>query len=179
MNSTHLQQALQCLGWEFTLSEDVFDTLEYFVCTLYGQSCSSVNEARHRLFCTKALSEHRLAPCRDALFLHSQRANYQAGIWRRALQNWMNVPNPNEHGWVVQGNRIEVRWMTQDQAPPELLKQQACGCKKSTCKNNRCCCFANGVLCTDMCSCVICENTDETVIEIQLINDVSDDDEDD
>ena len=42
---------------------------------------------------------------------------------------------------------------------------------------NQCSCVENGVSCTELCSCVVCENDSETVIEVELVNDVSNDDD--
>jgi len=75
------QAAFRDLGQEFMLPESACSVLEQFVCQLYGQSCSSVDEAQH-LFCTKALCEQSLPPTADALRQHSKRANYQSVISR-------------------------------------------------------------------------------------------------
>jgi len=174
------QQAFQCLGVEFCISAALVSSLERFVCKLYGQSCDDINEARYRLFCTKALSEIRLPPCRNAFVQHCKRANYQTAIWRRALQNNIRAPNPNDCGWVVNScNQVSIRWMTQEQAPLELMQNYACKCKIARCSSNQCSCFANKVSCTELCACVNCTNEDETIIEIQLLHDESDDEEND
>ena len=178
MKHEKFQQVFQCLGVEFSISSAVVEALEQFVCLLYGQSCNEINEARYRLFCTKALSEVRLPPCQDALLLHCKRANYQAAIWRRALLNVINAPSPEEHGWIINGSEVSIRWMTQGQGPPELMKYYSCKCVKSKCKSNHCSCFMSGISCTEMCSCIGCQNDEETVVEFQLVNDVSDDDDD-
>jgi len=173
------QQAFQCLGVEFFLPEAIFETLERFVCEMYGQPLQSVNEARYRLFCTKSLSEFRLPPCRDALLLHSKRACYQAAVWRKALRSKIDAPSPVNHGWAIYDGSLSLRWSTQDEAPPQLMRDYACKCKKSNCANKQCSCFANDVSCTEMCSCIACKNVDDTIVELQLLNDMSDEDETD
>ena len=60
--------------------------------------------------------------CRNALVHHIKRRNYQAAIWRKALQTNINAPSPNGNGWIIAAhNKVLVRWMTQEQAPSELL----------------------------------------------------------
>ena len=100
LGKIRFQQAFQCLGLGFLLPDALFDTLEQFVCSIYGQPDDGVNQARYRLFCTKALSEFRLPPCRDALMLSCKQANYQAAIWRKAWLGKIDVPSPHRHGWV-------------------------------------------------------------------------------
>ena len=171
------QKAFQNLGAQFAVSDALVANMERFVCELYGHSGKSINEVRYSLFCTKALSEVSLPPCRNALVKHIKRENYQAAVWRKALQPNINAPSPNGNGWVVDANNeVLVRWMTQEQAPSEVLQNYSCHCKKNKCSNNQCSCVKNGISCTELCSCVGCKNDSETVIEVELLNDASDDD---
>ena len=36
----------------------------------------------------------------DELRLHVARANYQAAIWKRSLQQKIDAPSPDGHGWT-------------------------------------------------------------------------------
>ena len=114
--------------------------------------------------------------CRNALLLHCRRANYQVAIWRKALMNAIDARFPDEHGWIVQANQLSIRWITQEQSAPELLKHYFCKFQKTKFVQNFCSCYANSIWCTEICSCVGCLNIENTVIEIQLLNDLSDDD---
>ena len=69
--------------------------------------------------------------------------------------------------------------MIQEQAPLELLQNYSCNCKNSKCYVNQHSCVGNGVSCIELCSCVVYKNGSETVIEIELLNDVSHDDDSD
>ena len=89
--------------------------------------------------------------------------------------NTINAPSPDEHGWIIQANQLSIRWMMKEQSAPELLKRYSCKCQKTKFVQNFCSCYANGISCTEMCSCVGCQNTENTVIEIQLLYDMSDD----
>ena len=179
-DDAHFREAFQSLGVSFDVPDALLANMERFFCKLYGQSVNDTNEARYNIFCTRAFCEVRLPPCRNALEQHVKRANYQAAIWRRALQTHINAPSPQESGWMIAANnQISVRWMTQEQAPPELLETYACKCKKNKCSNNQCSCVRSGVSCTELCSCISCSNDSETVVEVELLNDVSEDDDDD
>ena len=135
LDKIHFQQAFQCLDLGFWLPDALFDTLEQFVCFVYGQPDDGVNQARCRLFCMKALSEFRLPPCRNALLLHCKRANYQAAIWRKAWLGKIDVPLPHGHGWVLENNALSPRLTTQEEAPPKLMQNYSCKCKKNQCAN--------------------------------------------
>lgn len=96
-NST-AQMAFSNLGSDFQqLSMETTGALEKFVCQMYkAQNCSSVNDARYQLFCTKILQSNQLPPCHDAFLKHCCRANYQAAIWRRCLTPCPEVPAPHD-----------------------------------------------------------------------------------
>ena len=92
MRSEHWQEVFRELGQSLGLSTDLFEKLQAFTFTfkLYTTSMTTedINTARHQLFCARH-GEHessQMAPCKDCLFMHAMRANYQAGIWRGSLQ---------------------------------------------------------------------------------------------
>lgn len=147
------------LGQTFNVSSSTMRDLEAFVCALYGRpTLLDVNEARYNLFCAKGSSTAQLPPCRDALQQHAKRANYQAAIWRRALQPWTEAPSANGHGWSIgSDNSITINWTTQLPAPQQLLELVSCSCKKG-CGTAMCSCHSNGMQCTDVCQCVDCVN---------------------
>ncbi len=88
-NKEHQNTFLK-LGQEWDLSADLMDKLEAFTCLLYAPKASTtkVNDLRYNLFCAKKgeIESHQLPPCKDCLANHIFRANYQAGIWRRCLE---------------------------------------------------------------------------------------------
>ena len=101
LNNSKYQHAFERLGTSFNVTDSLFEYLEEFVCRLYGQSCSNLNQVRYRLFCTKSFNEHRLAHCRYALLQHTYRANYQTAIDRRAQEPFMNAPTPLKRDWII------------------------------------------------------------------------------
>ena len=113
------------LGQEWDLCPDLMKKLETLTCRLYAPrtTIETVNDLRYQLFCAKKgeIESHQLPPCRDCLMKHSQRANYQAGIWRRCLSQEPQVPSPVGRGWKIErDNSVEnlvVDWMEGKPAP--------------------------------------------------------------
>ena len=122
----------------------------------------------------KTPCEQSLPPSADALALHSKCANYQAAIHRRSLQQFMKPPTPLHHGWKVEDRKMAIVWMTKPQAPPEILKNIHCSCKKSKCETMSCFCLSNWVSCTELCKCQDCGNGIPFPPEQSLLDDASD-----
>ena len=163
-------QAFKQLGQCWELNDEIFEKLEQFTCAMYAGSRSnksrssaaggsSVNELRYQLFCAKRgeAESSQLPPCRDCLFLHAQRANFQAAIWRRCLEPKPNVPSPSEHGWTEEDGKLNILWMRSTPAPEVVLELLACKCSR-VCKLPDCTCLVNGLTCTDMCKLQTCTN---------------------
>ena len=92
------QDTFSRLGQEWELSQKLVEQLEAFTCLLYAPKL--INELRYHLFCAKKgeIESHQLPPCKDCFLQHALRANYQAGIWQRCLQQNPQVPSPVGHG---------------------------------------------------------------------------------
>ena len=141
-----------------------------------------MNAARYNLFCSKngEMESFQLPSCKDSLQKHTLRANYQAGIWKRCLQQHPTIPSPAGMGWELQ--QVEEReelpfdWMDGKPAPDAVLKLLACRCTRS-CKLPSCVCLANGLKCADICTLKECQNQVEGDEEMDLYN--SDDGTDD
>ena len=87
LSSIQAHAAFSDLGSSFqTLSAESIAALKKFVCMMYNvPHCSTVNDGRYQLFCTRSLQSSQLPPCRDAFLKHCSRANCQTGVWRRYL----------------------------------------------------------------------------------------------
>ena len=129
------------------------NAIKRFVCELYGKKMQQLNLLRYQLHCAKAgkVELKSLLPCKSYLQLHITKANYQAGIWRRAIFPLPEVPLPGEHDSKIAEGEITLRWLNSKPVPEEILEFLLCSCKKS-CLNEDCCCFKAGPKCTDMCS---------------------------
>ena len=146
----------------WNLSRELMDRLEAFKCRLYAPKSSStkVNDLRYDMFCAKRgeIQSYQLPPCRDCLVKHAQRANYQAAIWRRCLEQDPKVPSPVGRGWKIEKEEgIEqlvvhsLHWMDEQPVPQAVLDLLACNCTWK-CSLPKCVCLSNELKCTD------CEN---------------------
>jgi len=71
--------------------------IEQFVCHLYGTpEQPTFDNARLQLFGKAKLGLDVLLSTRDALQLHTARANYQAIIWLQADQEHVHIPSPTD-----------------------------------------------------------------------------------
>ena len=139
---------------------------------------TDVNEARYEIF-RVTFKMDILPPNQNALLLHTKRSNYQAGIHRRCLQTVINAPSPQEHGWQLTTNAIDIIWNTLNTAPDSILKAVYCSCKKSGCTHVKCACHANNLKCSALSRCINCENIpDSSEIESIITCDIDSDSED-
>lgn len=159
--------AMTLLGKEFDTSLEVQQSCEKFVCKLYGvKHTSDVNEARYQMFCSKASQAEQLPPTKDALERHTTRANYQAAVWRRSLQQRIASPSPVGRGWLDdgEGDGLKIDWMLNTALPRDLLLLVNCGCK-SGCNSNKCSCRKASIHCSLSCRCdEACQNRVATEI---------------
>jgi len=122
-----------------------------------------VNELRYNMFCAKKgdVSSGQLPFCKDALLQHTKRTNYQAGIWRRSLQNTLDLPEPTKvHGWHLSDGDIAISWLTRAPAPEIVLSLMACKCPR-VCAEDSCICIHNELPCTPACKLQNCTNMTE------------------
>lgn len=160
------QTAFKQLGGSFEVSPELCAELEKFVCALYGQHVDSVDTARYNMFMMDCKSETMMPPNKDSLHQHILRANYQAAIHRRALEQLPEVPQPTEHGWTLVDGELLIKWGELPPAPQGLMTTTQCGCKKGKCLNKQCDCVKNSVKCTDLCKCLRCENKNLEELDI-------------
>ena len=122
INSARFVTLFQHLGTSWDLEEEINKELEIFTCRLYGSSLDNINDVRYKVYCGKrgkvALSE--LPPCRNTLSLHNKRANYQCRIWRLCLEANPEIENPNQHGWIEEGDDLCINWMDCQPAPDSV-----------------------------------------------------------
>ena len=78
------------------------------------------------MLCAKRgeIPSYQLPPCRYCLVKHAQRANYQAAIWRRCLEQDPKVPSPVGRGWKIEKEEgVEqlvvhsLHWMDEQPVP--------------------------------------------------------------
>ena len=128
------------LGCTFTQERIPFSACESFVCKLYGRpELTSINECRYVMFCAKQSQSQSLPPCQDSLNKHTLCVNYQAAIWRDALDANPDIPSPGNHGWNLENGFITIDWMSLTPAPEALMELTICGCT-GKCSTNHCTC---------------------------------------
>lgn len=87
------------LGRSFAVETIPFSECEGFVCKMYGKrKLLEVNECQYISFYAKQGWSQSLPPCQVALRNHTMGANYQAAIWRQALDANPQIPSPESHG---------------------------------------------------------------------------------
>ena len=135
--------------------------IEQFVCHLYGRpEQPSVDEARLQLFGKAKKGLEMLPPTKDALELHTIRANYQAKIWLQADQQHIQVSSPvDTSAWINEEGCLKAVWTRLSPIPDSCLELVTCGCK-SKCRTIRCSCFRKDIKCSYACSCdaIECSN---------------------
>jgi len=156
--------------------------LKEFTCKLYDARCpnATVNELRYQLFRAKKgeVESGQLPPCEDCLLMHSLWGNYQAGVWRRALEECPSIPNPRGQGWCHEDGKLTICWMTGSPALGVITEFLSCKCS-SVCKLPNCQCLANGLKCTITRKLHDCNNWQENNSTIQdCDSEDSSDDED-
>lgn len=77
--------------------------IQKFTSQLYSSTKpESIHEVRYQIFRSRqgAVELTQLPPCEDCLRQHSLRANYQTAIWKRCLEIFPEVPEPEDHAWM-------------------------------------------------------------------------------
>ena len=113
------------LGQSWELSEELFNGLEKFTCHLYGHKSEDINKLRYKIFCSKRgkFDGEKLPPCRSSLYQHCLRANYQCSVWRLSLEAQPTIPSPQNYGWIIDDDGINIKWMDCKPAPEEVFIQ--------------------------------------------------------
>ena len=114
-------EAFSMFDKEITLPDAMVNTLEVFVCHIYGWKGNDVDNVRCRMYFKSGgkISCDALPPCNDALKLHSSRANYQTYIWRQSLVAQQKQLDRINHGWMHDDEEdcLTVEWMKCKPAP--------------------------------------------------------------
>lgn len=132
---------------------------EQFVCGIYRYgSTSSINDVRLKMFSKGNSSVESLPPSQDALHLHLDRANYQAFIWKKAVEEKTDCPLPADHGWVMESGKVKPKLMRLDPIPKKCAELVTCSCKVE-CSPTRCGCHKTIGSCTSAFLCGgVCQN---------------------
>ena len=163
--SSEYRELFTSFGQEFQVTENYFQRIQAFTCSMYctNTNIKLVNELRYELFRAKSgdISSGQLPPCSDALRQHTNRANYQAAIWRRSLEHSPQIPCPTDcHGWSgKEGQMLEICWFTGPPAPDIVLELMSCRCSKHC--GEDCTCVKHGLYCNPTCNLQDCANVED------------------
>jgi len=120
------------------LSSDVENSLEQFVCAMYGYPRSrNTGDVRYHMFqsryglqlsqllpssSTTGMDLSLLPPALGSLRCHCKRANYQAYIWTHAHISNPQLPSPIGCGWKLStDNKLEIDWNDDLIMPQDLI----------------------------------------------------------
>ncbi|XP_018358131.1 PREDICTED: uncharacterized protein LOC108757918 isoform X2 [Trachymyrmex cornetzi] len=133
MNCPIFQKAFADLGSEDYNIDESFNTIERFICHLYGlKKIDDVNRARIAIFYkTYTVSDTsqpfslnvrnydacNLPPCQSELRQHVLRTRYIASLWRSAHTRMLNDMSPTDFGWTNVNGKLEMSWFIGNQLP--------------------------------------------------------------
>ena len=145
------RQTMIDIGQSFDVTTELITSCETAICSMYGKKQTCVNQLRHDMFGGQTTDPCRLPPCKNAAHYHIRRANYQAAIWRRCLENRPNIPSPHGHGWEVKDDQITLTWIDISCAPTSVLESVSCKCQQFC--EGRCSCRRNHLKCNGTGAC--------------------------
>ena len=173
MKEEHLQAAMRDLGSAWILAQALSKTVQEFLCKMYTARARIYSvKLRYEIFRLKRgdVEPEQLPPCKDCLYQHCLRANYQAAIWRPSLKQHPVNPSPESHDWTVD---CTVPWMNVPPAPEIVLELMAHNCSKSICPNV----LLMSITCTSACKLQDCKNMMDKIHQ-QDVADSSDEESD-
>ena len=122
-NNSKFLQTFVTLGDQWMPSESLMNSLEEFVCYLFGsRRLKKINLLRFHLFQKSYKQKEEitdlalLPPCQETLRLHCLRSCYVAKIWKSADICSLEVPPVQNHGW---DENADILW-TEKSFPDDL-----------------------------------------------------------
>ena len=117
-------KAFNTLAQSAFIEDELVSSLEMFVCEMYWNRSSnerlSINKVRYSIYCQREgkVTCSMLPPCLDVLKQHILRVNYQTSIWRKSLDQFMDINSPVDNGWCcMNDDKLDIQWMTSNSAP--------------------------------------------------------------
>eukprot|EP00794_Sanderia_malayensis_P002900 gene2900-3352_t len=102
-------ESFYSLGHSFPPPDRLINELNKYVCLLYGDVVlENVDDCRYQLFKTGKYSDNALAPNRDSLWKHIERANHQSAIWNNCLAAELQIPSPVGNGWEILDGQLTI-----------------------------------------------------------------------
>lgn len=143
LKSEKYQKAFYSLGDVDQDHDEIFRTIETFVCHLYGLAPTKrivsrqVNFLRYKLFNQqykmndidepffkkkiKNFDASSLPPCKVELYEHFLRARYITNIWLNAHKSVPTILIPTDYGWkLANDNSYKFKWFNGQQLPETI-----------------------------------------------------------
>ena len=95
--------SLEQLGDETELSNHTSEACEAFACAVYTAvkaAGTKVNDVRYWMFCQKGHGNENIPPTFDTLQQNMTRGNYQAFVWKKALEAMPNLRSVTKRIWL-------------------------------------------------------------------------------
>ena len=126
------------LGDDWELSQQIKLVLERYVCRLYGSKKDTVKAVRFDMFERKQkkgvmIDLSNLPPSQSALYLHMEKANYVARLWKLAGVPMLNPPLPIGSGWDEDGDIQWIENMLPDKVSSIFLKTDDSDSEEDNC----------------------------------------------
>ena len=110
-----------------------------------------------------------IPPTDEALDLNIRRARYQSIQWHNSLHQDFVRPDACQYGWSKDFATKSLHPIMLPPetmiAPEEVMISIKCACKSSNCNTNMCGCKKIGVVCSEFCLCINCENCDKQSLD--------------
>ena len=134
---------------------DTLENIERYVVNTYvgKKSIVEVNTLANLRWYVFSKLQHdasQLPPTMSALKYKIFRAHYVCLILKRSHIAIQNLPPAENYGWELISDSIDPILTDNHLVPLQLIELSMCGCKQD-CRTNRCKCFKNNLVCTDMC----------------------------
>ncbi|XP_066282530.1 uncharacterized protein [Branchiostoma lanceolatum] len=131
-----------------------------------------LTEIRKRIWDRLEFEDQSL-PSFDALKLHFDRCIWVCKLWSLSLEQDMDLPNIEMHGWKIEDSIIKVVWDSNEnisrvKKTVEFLTR-GCSCK-SGCQTNRCLCHKSNNVCGPGCRCINCCNSNSVHNDFEEID---------
>ena len=143
---------LKDLGKSATLSKEVIQDAEKFICHICKSSTENCNDAQLKMF-TKCHAPELMPPTSDAAKFHIEHANYQSLMWKQACHPKPDIPLPTDSGWKLDDGLLAPILTTLPPIPEACKDIVSCSCTKG-CVSNKCTCRKWNLQCTEACKCI-------------------------
>ena len=128
-----IENSLSNLGESWDMETQHVNEIEHFICSVYGfPRFKKIDELRFHILqrkcenngqldATKNIDLANIPPCSSSLKQHLKRSNYQVKIWKLAIENFPEIPDPSQHGWKMGGVSMEPIWSEEKILPVQLV----------------------------------------------------------